>query len=56
MGIYLPDTSWQFWLSLEGMYHTKMHAAERMATQSLTGMNFLPRESGTNKHCLQGHA
>ena len=33
-----------------------MHTAERIATQSLTWMNFLPRESGTDQLCLSGHA
>lgn len=33
-----------------------MHTAERIATQPPTWMNFLPRESGTDKLCLSGHA
>lgn len=52
----MPDGRWKSWLSLKAMYHSKMHTAEKTATQSLTWMNFLPRESGTDKLCLSGHA
>lgn len=34
----------------------KMHTTERIASQPLTWMDFLPRESGTDKLCWLGHA
>jgi len=36
-------------------YHTKMHTAEMIGTQCLTWMNFLPRESETDKLYMSDH-
>lgn len=55
LGIYVPHRRQKYWLSPKAMYHTRMHTAERTATQSLAWTFFTESLGQTKFDCWTMH-